>query len=207
MFRSAFRVIGVVAVTLLTACGGASTDANNVNTPTAQTSTSPSAAASAAATSVDPCQVVTQSEASQLAGASFGAGKEDSTAGGSKVCWYGAQTTNVFEVLVAQASSAAAAQAQWDSYKSQVQTALQEATSSSGVTVSFNQSDTSIAGADRAAVGTFSSSGSGYRLAGTAAYLLKGSTFLAIVDLVLNQTPPTTQAMEAQAKISLQRLP
>ena len=206
MLRTRFSVIGLLAVALLAACGGSSTGSNTNNTPQATASSSPSSAASAAATSLDPCQVVTQSEASQLAGASFGAGKEDSTGGASKICWYGAQTTNVFEVVVAQASSAAAAQSQWDAYKSQVQTALQQATAS-GITVNLNQSDTTISGADRAAVGTFSSSGSGYTISGSAVYLLKGATFLAIVDLVLNQPAPTIQAMEGQALTSLQRLP
>lgn len=205
MPRIRFRVTGLLAVALLAACGGSTTGSNANNTPQATASSTPSAAASAAATAVDPCQVVTQSEASQLAGASFGAGKEDTTSG-SKICWYGAQTTNVFEVVVAQASSAAAAQSQWDAYKSQVQTALQQATAS-GITVNLNQSDTTISGADRAAVGTFSSSGSGYTIAGSAVYLLKGATFLAIVDLVLNHPAPTIQAMEGQAKTSLQRLP
>ncbi|HEX3297711.1 MAG TPA: hypothetical protein VHR85_12915 [Nocardioides sp.] len=66
-----------------------------------------------AATALDPCQLVTQDEASALAHATFGPGKEE----GNKVrheCVYGAQTPNVFTVFVLKGASVGDAQAEWD---------------------------------------------------------------------------------------------
>jgi hypothetical protein len=204
------KVVGLAAsaaILVLAGCGSTSTASNTSPTPSAQASGSPVAEASAVPTTTDPCQLVTQSEASQLAGTSYNAGMEDTTSGGGKICWYGAQTVNVFEVLVATASSAAAAQAQWDSEKSQVSAALQKASSAPGVTVNINVTDTSLSGADRAAVGTFSESGSGHTIAATALYVLKGPVFLAIVDLLVDHAPPTTTAMESEGQTALGRLP
>ena len=158
-------------------------------------------------TTTDPCQVVTQSEASQLAGTSYGAGKEDTTAGGSKICWYGWQTLNVFQVLVATAPSATAAQAEWDQEKSQVQTQLQKASTVPGLTVTINISETTVPGADRAAVGTVNSSYHGHTISVTAIYLLKGAIFLAIVDLVVDHPAPTGTAMQSEGQTALGRLP
>jgi len=157
---------------------------------------------------LDPCQIVTSAEASKLASASYGAGKEDTTQGGGKICWYGAQTLNVLEVLVAVASDPATAQAQWSQEEAQVQSQLQQALQyAPGVTVSFNLSDTSLSGADRAAVGTFSETFSGHPISGSGIYVLKGATFFAIVDLVVGQAAPSSTAMEGQAQTVLGRLP
>jgi len=204
MNRKLLGVAAGLAILTLGACGGTSTSGNATTSP----APSPKASASAAVTpaAVDPCQVVTMSEASQLAGANYATSKEDTTAGGSKICWYGAQTTNVFEVLVATAPSASAAQAAWDQEKSQAAAELQQA-AAAGVSINFNISDTNLSGADRAAVGTFSGTISGQTIAGTALYFIKGVNFVAIVDLVLNKTPPTAAAMEAQGQTSLGRLP
>ena len=201
MPRTTFGLIAALAALLLAGCGSSTTSATG--TPSA--SASPSSQATPATT--DPCQLVTGAEASQLAGTSYGAGKEETTSGGGKVCWYGAQTVNVFEVIIAVASSPSAAQAQWDQEKSMVESQLQQATSEPGLKVSFNIADTSIAGADRAAVGTFTESLGGHTISGTAVYLLKGSAFFAMTDLVLDHPAPTTDAMKAQAQVVIGRLP
>ncbi len=161
------------------------------------------------ATTTDPCQVVTQSEASQLTSTSFGPGKEETTSNGSgKLCWYGAQTTDVFEVFITTASSAATAQAQWDAEKANVQSELTKATSAPGVTFSANINDTTLAGADRAASGTLTASYNGHTIAGSVLYMLKGAVFCGIVDIrVDGQAPPSISAMEAQGQTSLGRLP
>jgi hypothetical protein len=158
-------------------------------------------------TTTDPCQVVTQSEASQLAGTSYGAGKEDTTPSGSKICWYGWQTLNVFQVLVATSPSATAAQAEWDQEKSQVQTQLQKASTVPGLIVTVNISDTTLSGADRAAVGTVNESYHGHTISASALYLLKGAVFLAIVDLVVDHPAPSSAAMESEGQTALGRLP
>jgi hypothetical protein len=212
MNHKVFGLAASLAVLVLAACASSSTATNN-NTPPASTSqgaqasSSPSASASAATTTLNPCQVVTQSEASQLASTSYAAGTLDTTQSGSQICWYGAQTRNVFEVLVAQASSASAAQSGWDQEKTKVLSSLNKATNVPGVSLTVNISDTSIAGADRAAAGTMSFSIGGHALAGSGVYLLKGATFVAIVNLVLDHAAPTVAAMEAEAQTALGRVP
>ncbi|MGA7910131.1 MAG: hypothetical protein WCC30_01070 [Candidatus Dormiibacterota bacterium] len=198
----------VTAALLVAACGSAPTAANNtpaLSSSTAAASASPSA--SAVATTTDPCQVVTQSEASTLAGTTYGTSKEETTSGGGKICWYGAGTLNVFEVFVGTASSAAVAQSQWDTEKSEIVTQLAKQTNVPGLTLTINESDTSLSGADRAAVGTLSETYGGHTFSASALYALKGATFLAIVDLVVDHPAPATSAMEAQGQTALARLP
>jgi hypothetical protein len=183
-----------------------------VATPTpAPTSTAtPASSATAVATSLDPCQLVTASEASSLAGTTYTAGTEGTTSGGGKTCVYGAQTTNVFMVELAVASDAATAEADWSQEESQVQSQMQSAVQeaqSAGVTVNFNVNDVSnVSGADMAAVGTFSTTISGVALGASAIYLLKGATFVAISDIQVGGTPPSTSAMEAQGVTTLGRV-
>ena len=180
-------------------------------TPTPSATTAPTASAttaqSAAPTSLDPCQLVTATEASSLAGASFPAGTEGTTSGGGRTCVYGAQTTNVFSVLVAQAPDAATAQADWTQEEAKAQSTLEKGVPS-GVTVSLNLSDVSnVAGADRAAVGTGSATISGETIHGSVIYLLKGAAFVYFGDLVLGKAAPATADMEAQATTTLGRVP
>jgi hypothetical protein len=179
-------------------------------TPAPTSTATPTAQATAVATSLDPCQLVTSSEASSLAGTTYGAGTESTTTGGGKICTYGAATTEVFQVLVAVASDAATAQADWSQEEGQVTSELQSAVTaaqSAGVTLNFTINDTSnVSGADMAAVGTFGTTISGVSLGGTAIYVLKGATFFAISDLEVGGTAPSTSAMEAQAETTLGRV-
>ncbi|HEX7264031.1 MAG TPA: hypothetical protein VF383_07615 [Candidatus Dormibacteraeota bacterium] len=204
MNRKAAGLAAGLGMLALTACSSSSPVANT--TPTALASAPPRAAAVAAPVALDPCQVVTQAEASQLTGVTFGAGTEETTDGGGKICWYGAQTTDVFEVFVGQAADAATAQAQWDQEKSKVVSALQSK-STGAPTMTFNIVDTSISGADRAASGTMTYKVGTVTIGGTLLYLLKGATFTAIADLEANQTPPTIAAMEAEGQTVLGREP
>jgi len=177
------------------------------STPTTTPTASATTAQSAAPTSLDPCQLVTATEASSLAGASFPAGTEGTTSGGGRTCVYGAQTTNVFSVLVAQAPDAATAQADWTQEEAKAQSTLEKGVPS-GVTVSLNLSDVSnVAGADRAAVGTGSATISGETIHGSVIYLLKGAAFVYFGDLVLGKAAPATADMEAQATTTLGRVP
>ena len=177
------------------------------STPTTTPTASATTAQSVAPTSLDPCQLVTATEASSLAGASFPAGTEGTTSGGGRTCVYGAQTTNVFSVLVAQAPDAATAQADWTQEEAKAQSTLEKGVPS-GVTVSLNLSDVSnVAGADRAAVGTGSATISGETIHGSVIYLLKGAAFVYFGDLVLGKAAPATADMEAQATTTLGRVP
>lgn len=206
MLRSARTLFGLAGALLLVACGGS---------PTASNSPAPSASVTASASQqsptpvpLDPCVLVTSSEASSLAGATFAAGQEGTTSdGGGKTCSYGGQTANVFMVLVAQAPDATTAQADWAQEQAQAQAAINKGVPA-GVSVNFNVADVSgVTGADKAAVATFSTTISGVSVGITAIYLLKGAVFLTFSDLEVGHTPPTAAAMEAQADTSLTRLP
>ncbi len=121
--RVVLGLLLIAAPLQIAACGGTSTATpppeatTAAATPTAATTVAPVATTateqSAAPTAVDPCQLVTASEASTIAGASFAAGKEETTSGGAKTCVYGAGTLNVFTVIVTQATDAATAQSDW----------------------------------------------------------------------------------------------
>jgi hypothetical protein len=161
---------------------------------------------SGAPTSLDPCQLVTLSEASALAGATFTTGKEDTTSGGAKTCVYGGQTLNVFQVLVAQAPDAATAQSQWTELQAQAEGALKSG-APSGINVSLNVTDVTVAGADKAAVATASATISGTTLAISAIYVLKGATFFSFSDLVVGSAAPSASALQAQATTTLGRIP
>ncbi|HUZ87537.1 MAG TPA: hypothetical protein VNF26_11370 [Candidatus Baltobacterales bacterium] len=157
--------------------------------------------------SLDPCVLVTSSEASSLAGATFAAGKAGTTEGGANTCIYGSQTLNVFTVLVTKASDAATAQADWAQEQAKAQAEINKGIPA-GASVSLNVADVSgVAGADKAAVATFSTTLSGQTVGITAIYLLKGAVFLTFSDLVVGYAPPATAAIEAQGVTSLKRLP
>src|SRR5580693_1523974 len=168
--------ITVATAGLLAACGSAGVDtsptpassSSSASTPTATAVPTPTPTAvptpsqSAVPTSYDPCQLVTASEASSLAGVTYGAGKEETNAGGGKDCVYGAETLNVFTVIVGVAADAATADADWATEESQVKSAL--TTNAKGADVNISIADTSLSGADMAAVGTGGASIEGVKL-------------------------------------------
>src|SRR6185437_12140436 len=104
------------------ACSSGQPSANKSPTPVPvlpgggqSASPSPTPAATATGTTtVDPCQLVTQQEASQLTGVSYGPGKLEVDSAISRRCIYGAQTKHVFEVIFVQGASADQAKAYAD---------------------------------------------------------------------------------------------
>ena len=212
------RTAAALAVTafalLLAACSSGSPAAISTTTQSATPAATPSAAAtaaseptpsqSAAATSLDPCQLVPSSEASSLAGASYGPGKEEAENGG-KQCIYGYQTTNVFTVELGQASDPATAQADWSQEQSQAE-ALVEQKLPSGVNISLNTQNVTGLG-DRAATANGSTTIDGRLIGMSAIYLLKGATFLSFSDIVLGQQAPSASAMQTEAATALSRVP
>lgn len=206
MLRSSRTVFVAAAGLLMVACGGSPSASSSPTPTTPATASAPQQSASPVA--LDPCQLVTSSEASALAGASFAAGKEGTTSdGGGKTCAYGAQTANVFMVLVTQAPDAATAQADWAQEQARAQEALQQGVPA-GLNVSLNVSDISgVAGADRAAIASFNTTISGQAVGVIAIYVLKGRIFFTFSDLVVGHATPTASAMEAQAHTVLGRLP
>ncbi len=163
------------------------------------------AAQTAAPTSLDPCQLVTASEASALAGASYSSGKSSTTGGGAKICTY-SSTTAVVNVLVTQAGDASTAQADWTQEQAQAEAALKQGTPP-GMNLNFKLNDASVTGADKAAVATASGSFSGVTLSISAIYVLKGATFFSFSDLALGHAAAPASTLEAQAVVTLGRIP
>jgi hypothetical protein len=207
MRRTAAAFAVTASALLLAACGSSG---NSSSAPSAQTSAPSSAAPaaapsqSAAATSLDPCQLVTSSEASSLAGTTYGSGQEETDNGGKR-CVYGSGTTNVFTVEVAQAQDSATAQADWAQDQSEAQAAVEQKLPS-GVNVTLDtQNVTGLA--DRAATATGSTSIDGQAVGFSGIYLLKGATFLAFQDVQLGSAAPTASAMQTEAATALARVP
>jgi len=193
--------VTIPALLLLAACSSP----GGPPTPSATSSSSPTPTATRA-TTLDPCLLVTASEASTLAGASFGAGVESITgdAGQGRRCDYGSQTTNVFFVQVGTSPSADAAQADWAAEEAKA-----DAQIAAGFPAELNPqvNKTDVTGlADKAAVGTGSETLDGHTVSFGVIYLLKGANFLGFGDLTLG-TAPTADALKAQAATSLDRMP
>jgi hypothetical protein len=158
---------------------------------------SPSPAASSGATAVttaiDPCQLVTSAEASKLAGTTFGPGKEQTTPTNLKECIYGAQTLNQVNVEVAQAPDVATIQAA----KADAEAALQQL-ASKGLTVTKLPNL-----ADGAAV----LEGSFNQVNASAIDVIKGTVFFLISNLAVGHAAASSAALQAQAQVTLGRLP
>jgi D-arabinose 1-dehydrogenase-like Zn-dependent alcohol dehydrogenase len=197
----AMRVLTFLALLALSACGGSNQAAGESPSPTAPAQLTPSASAN-----LDPCQLVTQQEASQLAGTTYAAGKRESISSASSICTYGAQTLNVFTVEVAVASDATTAQADWAQEEAKAQAGLQQLVAEAGGSVSLNAGDISLPGADKAATAIATANISGQTLNISAIYVLKGAVFFTFADLVAGKQAPTASAMAAQAQTVLTRV-
>jgi len=152
-------------------------------------------------TPLDPCQLISSQEASALAGASFGQGKEETTSSGLKICTYGYQTANVFNAEVIQAPDIATAKADQAQFLADLQANLKNLTDQ-GLNVT---QDPSFADGAVMANTTFSSGGVSFT--GNAMGFRKGLIFFGFSDLVLGGTAPTDAAMQSEAKNVLERLP
>lgn len=163
--------------------------------PTAPASAEPSLA-TAVPTAVDPCQLVTQDEASKLAGVSLGKGKASTLENHGKQCIYTA-TGFAFSVSVLQAPD----QATVDAAKQQVLAELQK---SAGKAVTT----TPLSGiGDDAMLLTMSTTVQGMTVKVIGIYLLKGTLFVAFSDLALGHPVPSSNDMQAQAQTIVSRLP
>ena len=151
-------------------------------------------------TNLDPCQLVTQGEASTLAGATFGPGREEST-GGGKECIYGYQTTNVMDILVAQAVDTKTAQAYYAAGLADAKTTI-DSKLPPGTTAKLNTANTEGIG-DKAATITGAASVAGQTISFTGIYVLSGATFFTIGDLVRAKPAPTVSAIQDQARTTL----
>ena len=148
-------------------------------------------------THLDPCQLVTQDEASALAHASFGPGKEEG-GGVRKDCVYGAQTTNVLSVYVVQAASVGDAQAGWNQL-------LAEAKQYAGQAAGMLQLSPDSTIGDRAEWVELDLAQINVSARGLA--FQKGAVAVYVIDLVRGGSAPTRDALAAQADTVLGRLP
>jgi len=155
---------------------------------------------------LDACQLISSAEASAFAGVTYDAGTPIDMEAGSSGCAYRAGSTSVFTVIVAVAPDADTAQAQWSEYEARAQELVTQDLPS-GASVNFIPSDVTDLPVDRAAVATGSGSLFGRTLNGSAAYLLKGTTFVSFSDIALEQPTPAPDAVEAEALSVVGRLP
>jgi hypothetical protein len=218
------RALAVLSIAGLAACTGATSPAPSVATvplvgsPTiapppsvsatdSTSSAEPSDAGlngpTAVPTSIDPCQIIPADEAGQLAGATFGAGKESTTEGNARICTYGANSLNVFTVEVAIAPDAATAQADEAAAMADIDA---EAAKLSSHGITTTKLPGFAPGADAVLFdGTVSLAG--VTVGGSGIYVLHGTTFFGFSDIALRQAPPTADALKAEAMTVLGRLP
>lgn len=205
-------IMGAAAIlaTSLAACsspGKPSANPTPVSNPTTATPTgtapatapAPVATGSKPTTTLDPCLLMTQQEASQLTGESFGPGKEGGGGGvAPRSCIYGAQTKNVFIVIVVQGSSVQQVQTMRNAMLAQIR-------SSGSGTLPL----TTVPGVGDNAQAVYGTilAGNGGSLDASGIYVLKGTIAFALVDETSIGGRPSTAALAAQAKTVLGRLP
>jgi hypothetical protein len=107
-------------------------------------------------------------------------------------------------VEVGQDQSSSDAQAQWSSAEAQARKLLQRKVPA-GITVNVQTADVSGLG-DKAATVYSRNSIAGRKFGISGIYLLKGATFVAFQDLLLGGAPPSTSALQAQARTTLSRV-
>ncbi len=206
-------LLALLILPLLAACstsgsvGSASpgSAASETSVATAIETTAASEAASASETelptavptAVDPCDLVTSQEASQLAGTTFGEGTSQTTATNVRQCIYGSQTADVFSVSEVEAPDDATLEAA----KAQVLSALQAAANGSEITVQ------PVVLGDAAAILSGSYSGAGHTISISGIYVLKGRIFFSFANVAVDHAVPTADLLKTQAQTSLDRLP
>ena len=214
--------LGILSIAGLAACtsAGASTAPSDTTalppaaTTTAEASASgaPSAAASgpadasaapsAVATSIDPCQLVTQDDVATLVGFPFGPSSSTTMDNNGRVCEYGQEGVDV-TVIVVQAPDAATAKSLEPAFKAQ----LEQAATDAGIAdMKLTELPGFVSGVDAAILhGTTTIDGT--EVGGVAFYALKGPVLLAMTELTQGGAPVTDAAMEAEAKTALGRIP
>jgi hypothetical protein len=192
MFRTAsYALLGLV-LAVGAACGSSTSAVTGTPTPAVATlSPTPQASGLVA---YDPCVLMTASEASALAGVTYGPGKE--TLAHQVECIYGSQTADMLTIGIVQDADQAAAQAD----RTQAEAALQSA-AASGAQV------TQVQGVGDAATEIQTSySSNGTTFVGCGIYVMKGAIFFDITDLAVGHACPGNAALQSQALTVLSRL-
>jgi hypothetical protein len=171
--------------------------------PSSSAESSPAPLASgptAVPTALDPCQLISAQEASALTGTTFGAGKAETLPGNTKMCTYGGQSKNVFEVMVAQAPDEATAKQQEAAAEADLQknaSQLQQGMTLTKIPNFAPNTDAVLMELKPNPLG----------IGATALYLLKGTSFVGFSDLALGGKAPSADAMKAEAMKVLAQLP
>lgn len=209
-------ILALILVSGLTACAPSSgtaaptpAPASTATTafvppPVPQASPTPASATQppTTATALDPCILVPSQEASSVAGATYTQGQEETTPdGGGKRCVYGSNTTNVFEIEVAQAPDVATAQQYRDSYLADIQSQAAQF-ASQGLTVTPVPDF-----ADGAVQATLSVSYAGHTIGGSAFAFLKGTVFVGMSDITRDTPAATIDSLQTEATTVTGRLP
>jgi hypothetical protein len=191
-------IVGATAVLAASLAACSKSDTPNQNPTSAPPTTHATVRTSPtgqAATPPDPCVLVTQSEASALTGTSFGPGKEESENAASRRCVYGAQTKDVFMVIVARGTSVDEAKAVKDQMLAEAQ--------QNGVAINL----TKVTGlGDDAYSVNKSLSANGVTISISGIYVLSGVTGFGLVDEKITGPAPTVAAMVTQAQTVISRL-
>jgi hypothetical protein len=178
----------------------APSDTTSAPSDSAGASTSPASGPTAVPTSLDPCQLISSQEAGQLAATNFGTGKEEKLNGNAKMCIYGYQTKNVFEIIVAVSPDVATAKK--EEAAMEAEQSANAAKLNQGLTITkmpgfTSDSDAVLLEIKPNALG----------IAGRAIYVLRGTVFFGFNDLVVGGSAPSAEAMKAEAMTVLGRLP
>lgn len=161
-----------------------------------------SAGATPVPTSIDPCSLLTQAEATTLLGTDPGPGKSSTLENNDRMCSY-SQGTQVLELLIAVEPDAATAKAGEPAFQATLEHAANDAgLGSPKLTELPNFED----GVD-AALMSGSASAGGMKISAVALWALKGAVIVAISDVSLGGTPPSADNVQAQAHTTLARLP
>ena len=164
---------------------------------------SESALPSAVATNIDPCQVITADEAGKLVGVKFGAGKEDTSAGGVKLCAYSAPGPNIFSVEVAIAPDEATAKAAEAAEEKDLD-------SQAAKLADLHLTVTKLPGFAPSTDAALLEGGlkSPIPIDARAMFLLRGTTFVGFSDVAVGGgSAPTADAMKQQAMTTLAKVP
>lgn len=206
MQRPTIALAAGLSLVLLAACSASTSTSGGPTASASPTASAPASTPTISAselptgvpTTLDPCQLVTSQEASQfITGASYGAGVEGTTSGNGKTCVYGAETLNVFSVIVGQAPDVATAKAG----EAAAEAALQQQANHA---IDFIELPSFADGAVYVS-DTFMVSGQMLDIG--ALYALKGTVFFGFSDLRLDGIAPKSAALLAQAQTMLGRLP
>ena len=222
MVRTLCGTIMIASVTLLSACSTSTPAATNVptqiaasNTPNPTDTARPTETSNptdtpavtstplntAVPTLLDPCQLISNQEASSLVGYTFGQGIKETIPGGATTCTYGAQTTNVFTVEVVQAADVATANAAETQFLADLQANLQQLTNE-GLNVTQLPDF-----ADGAVTAQVSINAGGETINGSAFGFRKGTIFFGFNYVAVGGEAPDSTAMQSEATTVLGRLP